>query len=383
MASGYVGTASDVYEMLKDEESTQNTISQIQNMFGVKEKQLEQKTAYDISSAYANYKKQQLSLMQNQKLASGFKNKLDDVMYNDYTTQYSNIGNEYALNAAELQQQKQTAIADINEAVYEQAENLNRLDELLLNYGQHTGEIMDLSQIDKPYGAIYDDQTGLTGLGFYEVGENGQRNLTDLGKEFYSKMLYGPNGGAKFVDWLNKEDEQLASFYKENRGLVNKYIAGLDEDTFDYSEDLAEQAGKIKKEKTFINTAKTEYNVNSEDKSLNQIKNEVSNFIKNKYDDTIDDLLDVLLVSEKNKNDETKNNMFDVLSIKERDKMMSDIIKDFNNLANKELKVTKSYDFKNLKYNITVTDPESNTTITIKNKNDFKKAIDQIAKLNK
>ena len=270
MASGYVGTASDVYEMLKDEESVQNTISQIQNMFGVQEKQLEQKTAYDISSAYANYKKQQLSLMQNQKLASGFKNKIDDVMYNDYTTQYSNIGNEHASNAAKLQQQKQTAIADINEAVYEQAENLNRLDELLLSYGQHTGEITDLSQIDKPYGAIYDDQTGLTGLGFYEVDENGQRNLTDLGKDFYAKMLYGPNGGAKFVDWLNKEDEELASFYKENQRLVNKYIAGLDEDVFDYSEDISERSEKIKKEKTFINTAKTEYNVDSKDKSLNE-----------------------------------------------------------------------------------------------------------------
>ena len=67
MASGYVGTASDVYEMLKEDESVQNTITQIQNMFGIQEKQVEQQTAYDISSAYANYKKQQLSLMQNQK----------------------------------------------------------------------------------------------------------------------------------------------------------------------------------------------------------------------------------------------------------------------------------------------------------------------------
>lgn len=378
MASGYVGTASDVYEMLKDEESTQNTISQIQNMFGIQEKQLEQKTAYDISSAYANYKKQQLSLMQNQKLASGFKNKLDDVMYNDYTTQYANIGNEHALNTAKLQQQKQTAIADINEAVYQQAENLNRLDELLLNYGQFTGEITDLSQIDKPYGAIYDDQTGLTGLGFYEVDENGQRNLTDLGKEFYAKMLYGPNGGAKFVDWLTKKDEELASFYKENQRLVNKYIAGLDEDVFDYSEDVVKSANTLRKQNDLANFAKTEYNIKTNNKSFDETMTETINGMYEKYSN------EKLFNQPITRSSGIGIGIGDAVVVtKYAEKFAKDLSKEFSVLSGKNIKVSQ------------ITNDMGETTYTVKDKDNssfkfsisdefsLRKVLNKLAELNK
>lgn len=377
MASGYVGTASDVYEMLKNEESTQNTISQIQNMFGVQEKQLEQKTAYDISSAYTNYKKQQLSLMQNQKLASGFKNKLDDVMYNDYTTQYSNIGNEHALNVAELQQQKQTAVANINEAVYEQAENLNRLDELLLSYGQFTGEITDLSQIDKPYGATYDDQTGLSGLGFYEVDENGQRNLTDLGKDFYAKMLYGPNGGSKFVDWLTKEDEELASFYKENQRLVNKYIAGLDEDVFDYGEDMAKSANTLRKQNDLANFAKTEYNIKTDNKSFDEISVEITKEMYNKYSN--EELFDQPITTSVS----VVGMSSSVVVTKYAEKFAKDLTNEFSVLSGKNIKVSQK------------TNSKGETTYTVKDKDDssfkilisdnagLRKALNKLAELNK
>lgn len=378
MASGYVGTASDVYEMLKKDESTQNTITQIQNMFGVQEKQLEQQTAYDISSAYANYKKQQLSLMQNQKLASGFKNKLDNVMYNDYTTQYSNIGNEYASDIAKLEQQKQTAIADINEAVYEQAENLNRLDELLLSYGQFTGEITDLSQIDKPYGAIYDDQTGLTGLGFYEVDENGQRNLTDLGKDFYAKMLYGPNGGAKFVDWLNKEDEKLASFYKENQRLVNKYIAGLDEDVFDYSEDMAKATNTLRKQKELYNFAKTEYNIKTDNKSFDEIRVETIDEMFNKYSN--EKLFNQPTVSRMGGG---KGGTQRVANTTYANQFAKDLTSEFSALSGKNIEVSQTTNSKGeTTYKVKDKD-DSSFEILIFNNNSLKKAIDQIAKLNK
>lgn len=378
MASGYVGTASDVYEMLKEDESVQNTITQIQNMFGIQEKQVEQQTAYDISSAYANYKKQQLSLMQNQKLASGFKNKIDDVMYNDYNTQYSNIGNEYASDIAKLEQQKQTAIADINEAVYEQAENLNRLDELLLSYGQHTGEITDLSQIDKPYGAIYDDQTGLTGLGFYEVDENGQRNLTDLGKDFYAKMLYGPNGGAKFVDWLTKEDEKLASFYKENQRLVNKYVAGLNEDMFDYSEDMAKSANTLRKQNDLSNLAKTEYNIKTDNKSFDEIRVETIDEMFNKYSN--EKLFDQPTVSRPGG---SKSGTLKVANTTYADKFAKDLTNEFSVLSGKNIEVSQK------------TNSKGETTYTVKDKDDssfeilifsnasLKRAIKQLSELNK
>lgn len=378
MASGYVGTASDVYEMLKDEESVQNTISQIQEMFGVREKQLEQKTSYDISSAYANYKKQQLSLMQNQKLASGFRNKIDDVMYNNYNTQYSNIGNEYASNVAELQQQKQTAIANINEAVYEQAENLNRLDELLLDYGQVTGEITDLSQIDKPYGAIYDDQTGLTGLGFYEVDENGQRNLTDLGKDFYAKMLYGPNGGAKFVDWLTKKDEKLGSFYKENQRLVNKYVAGLDEDVFDYSEDMAKSSNTLRKQNDLSNFAKTEYNIKIDNKSFDEIITETTNGMFDKYSN--EELFDQPTVSRRGGG---RGGAHRVAVTKYADKFAKDLTNEFSMLSGKNIKVSQKTNSKGETTYTVKDNDDSSFKILISNNASLKKAIEQLAKLNK
>ena len=176
--------------------------------------------SYDISGAYANYLKQQRSIAAQDRLESGYKEELSDVLQQQYQSTYSQakaVQEQTTTKAYETALAQTQEYSDIYEKyltdLYAQAEeNALMFDRFYKTVASEIGEVEDLSKL---YTAL-----GVTGgLGAYDPET---RELTTRGKGLWAQWL----GAENLSNILKEEDEELYQWALKNYDKAYEYITG-------------------------------------------------------------------------------------------------------------------------------------------------------------
>ncbi len=175
-----------------------------------------QQASYDISGAYANYKKAQLNLLQNQQLGAGFKEQLGSGLKSSYASAYGNVQQQLASNVSNIASQYDKLRSDAQKSIQESASYIDSINRYLYEY---MGK--DIGSKDKSR------ESG--GLGYYETDTEGNTKLTPYGKAELSYALLNPNEqGQYFTDYVAEADKKTYDWLMNNLDLAYGTIAGLD-----------------------------------------------------------------------------------------------------------------------------------------------------------
>jgi hypothetical protein len=233
-----VGLVSDITKALKDEQIKQAGVKKWEDIILNPYKALAEaeseavstRTKYDISDAYANYKKSELNVMRNQRLGSGFKRQIAADLKSEYEKQYEAEKLEEASNIYDITSKYETAaqkeIQSQEKQITDYASKLKKLEDYVYKFAG-----VDPTKANMAIGS--------GGLGFYSPvkGSVGEFEITDIGKDFFDKTLHSANTeGQLFSTYLLENDNDLYDFYAQNKGAFNKYIAGLDVLDYDYTD---------------------------------------------------------------------------------------------------------------------------------------------------
>lgn len=164
--------------------------------------------SYDISQAYANYKKQQLQLQMNEQLGAGFQQQIGSQLRTDYGTAYQEIKTQEASDIATLSSQYQKTVQAAEEEFSEWGETARQLQEIAYEWGQ-----TNIGELDRP---LYDVSQN-------EYGES-EYTLSGYGKDYFAKILTDK----KFEDYLYEEDRDLYEAYVSDIDAYNQAIAGVE-----------------------------------------------------------------------------------------------------------------------------------------------------------
>lgn len=237
-------TSSDYAELLKSRNKNQQGISMweeyflqpVQSSFETAGKQISAQTNYDISGAYANYKKTQLNLLQNQALATGYKEQVGDELKSQYDTAFATAKVQESSRLQELNQEYQKVINAEENRLLEEGSKLANIEK----------SIFDFRNV-----SVDDLET----LGYYETID-GETRLTDRGRAFIdetlnSAILTGEGKDATatwFSNYLRTTDEDLYDYYVQNLGTVRETIGGLSPTDMSYN--ITEHSSVYKDEDT-------------------------------------------------------------------------------------------------------------------------------------
>lgn len=263
-----VASASDYADLLKTSNKNLEGISQweqyflqpLQESFEAAGKQISAQTSYDISSAYANYKKQQLNILQNQTLGTGFKEQVGSDLLSQYQSAYATAQTEGADKLSKLQQQYQKTLATEEQSLLERGEKLRNIENYLWEFGG-----VDTSKIEE--------------LGYVKTVPGGYE-LTEKGIDYFDKMMNsGKQGKDKvehFSDYLAEADPELYDFYVKNIEDVREVVGGLSRSDVTYSPEeraydisITENMKNIAKKINVENILSTTFDASEVDKLMN------------------------------------------------------------------------------------------------------------------
>lgn len=164
--------------------------------------------SYDISQAYANYKKQQLQLQMNERLGAGFQQQVGEQLQTEYGTAYQDIKTQEASDIANLNAQHQKTVQSAQEEFSKWGETARQLQEVAYEWGQ-----TNIGELDRP---LYDVSSNATGESEY--------TLSGYGKDYFAKILTDK----KFEDYLYEENRDLYEAYVSDIDAYNQAIAGVE-----------------------------------------------------------------------------------------------------------------------------------------------------------
>lgn len=208
-------------------------------------------TQYDISQAYANYKKQQLSLAQAQQLGTGLKETIASGFGQQFQSQVataeaeetqalSELQTSYLENLAEVQSKYAELREDAEKNIAAYGEKLNAIEQAVYEYAG----VSDFASLRTPL------EQG--GLGIYKETEPGHFELTEEGRAWFDQQFHSiSESGQLFSDYLREIEgeegyEGLYDFYTQNKPDINRYVGGLDvSDTKTTPEESANTYAKL------------------------------------------------------------------------------------------------------------------------------------------
>ena len=208
-----IGTLKDYTQSVKEhvpegknkslwEEFFTGTTSQYQTLT----QQTQDVYAYDISSAYANYKQQQLQLQMNQQLGEGFKQQLGTQLQSQYGSAFADIKSQEASALSKVNTEYLKDIAEGEEKFAKIGKQVKQLDKLVQEY--------DATKTTKtaPLGDIYETKTDTHGVE--------TKTLTEAGRLWYYKAM-----DEKFQDWL-LSDANPSDISAEDREAIVEQLRG-------------------------------------------------------------------------------------------------------------------------------------------------------------
>lgn len=215
---------------------------------------VQQQTAYDISQAYANYKQQELALLQQQQLGTGFKEQQASALQSQYGQVYSGLKSTELQNLMTVESQYQSALAKEEERLTKQATQYKKLDQA----------VQDFFEAYKGKGKLFRDVQSFDE--FFDVDETGSKVLNERGKLFYEYALRGGDIDvseyteegelvdeeqgvqlANFDEYLRERDEDLYEAYLNDPQFAQQVIGGLEYGDYSF-EDERTEAEKISKD---------------------------------------------------------------------------------------------------------------------------------------
>jgi hypothetical protein len=204
-----------------------------QSYFQQQTQQAQNVYSYDISQAYANYKKQQLQLQMNEQLGAGFQQQVGTELQTAYGQTYQDIKTQEASTLAKIAEQEATEL-EKGEAEFE-----------------------ELGATLQQVGGLYEDFAAEAGIRkpkeseMYTISKDAQGNqtyeLTDIGRLWYYNVQQASVNGQTFDDWLAADEDRLAlaDFMKQRPDLVAGTITGLTKTaTGDYDFDIESAQAK-------------------------------------------------------------------------------------------------------------------------------------------
>lgn len=231
----FIGTASDYSTLQKESLSkrakvkdweefltSQPAVQNIQSAYETQRQDIVGQANYDISSAYANYKRNEMTALQNAKLGSGFREQIASELGASFGKQRQDIQRQEAQGLAKTYQEEvkdlQSVYGEYEKELGSRAENLQKIEKLAYDYGQ----IKDLKLLNQSIGA--------GGYGFYTTNEKGETTITNTGREFFNKLLNTPG----FAEHVYESDPELYEYYSTNIGDVRELIGGIDRESGKY-----------------------------------------------------------------------------------------------------------------------------------------------------
>lgn len=182
--------------------------------------QIQAASNYDISSAYANYKKQQLSLLQSQGLSEGFKEKLEKQLKSEYETRAYETELTAAENLAKLQSNVEKTYEENQKSLEARSQTASDLTAAAAKYLGYSDEQL--------LSALGVDLEGSYGVGWYGIDDEGYRTLTARGQEELLRTL----SSSDFAETLKSENPALYKQFAENPALMMELITGTKETSY-------------------------------------------------------------------------------------------------------------------------------------------------------
>ena len=220
--------------------------------------------AYDISGAFAQYKKSELNALRNTQLGSGFKEQIASDLANQYASAFSQIKQQEVSDVYGLQQKASETLASAEAQLQESSKSLAGLEEAAFEqYG------IDVERARASENAVVGkDENGndIYGLGYYELQPDGSYKITEKGKVFWDQVFNqgfavldeegNPTGEyEQFGDYLkNTGREDLYDFYVQNMSMSKKFIG--DVTTNKYNAERAERLELNTKHQQYIDPSK-------------------------------------------------------------------------------------------------------------------------------
>lgn len=220
-----IGLSSDYTELVKEytpmgqkvglwEQFLTGTSQQYQTLT----QQTQDVYAYDISSAYANYKQQQLQLQMNQQLGEGFKQQLGTQLQSEYGSAYRDIKTQEATVLGKIGEQYTADILAGQKEFAALGEQARTFEKLISEYATSINKTLP----ENAYKTTKDEQTGVI-----------TKELTDYGRLWYNEIL----DDSRFQDWILSEEsasaldledrEAFYEAYRQNPELYRSVVAGL------------------------------------------------------------------------------------------------------------------------------------------------------------
>lgn len=183
-----------------------------------------QRASYDISDAYANYKKAQLNLLQNQQLGAGFKEQLGSGLKSSYASAYGNVQSQLASNISNIASQYDKLRSDAQKSIQESASYIDTINRALYEFG---GKDISKRGLSRESGGLEYYSTEITKdpITGKDVSET---YLTPYGRAELSDLLLNPQNGQYFADYLAETDKKTYDWFMDNLDLAYGTIAGLD-----------------------------------------------------------------------------------------------------------------------------------------------------------
>ncbi len=190
-----------------------------------------QRASYDISDAYANYKKAQLNLLQNQQLGAGFKEQLGSGLKSSYASAYGNVQQQLVKDIGTYYAKYQEDVGVAEKQISESASYLDAINRALYEFG---GKDINKRGESRAKGGLnyYETITTInpeTGETVYDT------YLTGYGKAELADLLLNPQKGKYFTNYLAETDKKTYDWYMQNLDLARGTIAGLDKGVSSFS----------------------------------------------------------------------------------------------------------------------------------------------------
>lgn len=241
-------TASDYAELLKKKEKDIEGVSMwekaflqpLQESYKASEQNIKSGAAYDISGAYANYKKQAAETLQNQYLGTGYKEQITQGLESEYGSAYAGVKSTEASNLSSL-------ASSYSEVIGEEEKSL-------LKSGQ---QLVDIEQAVYDYAGVTDEQK----KSYFTTDTSGVTKLTDEGKLFFDKAFNAitvdenTKESSSFGTYLQETNPELFDYYYQNRGVINELVGGLNKYDTSYSAEDIGALTDIQTKNTIIKSA--------------------------------------------------------------------------------------------------------------------------------
>ena len=212
----WITTKKDYENELANSQAYQSQIQQINDYFGLGAQQAQEEYNYDISDAYANYKRQQLATMSQQNIGIGDREYAARQLGNTYQQTAKGIGQTYQSQLDALAASYAKKTEDLGKTISKEAQQQSALYNALEQFGYTNNATFGLSGT---YDTRYDT--------LYTLQDDMSRRLSEEGQDYFNRMLYGDSADDfemrnRFLTELQEDDEDLFNYATEN---WNKFAA--------------------------------------------------------------------------------------------------------------------------------------------------------------